>query len=86
MASTSVSSVSGAVSGLAATLSSAGLFNQAFLLGLRLALRKDRHENRYSMKRKHIKNKDTCIAHPGTVLRGGSFVADDSPEDEWEVP
>ena len=49
MASTSVSSASGVVSGSAATLSSAGLFNRAFLLGLGLALRKDRHKDQYSM-------------------------------------
>ena len=82
MASMLVSSGSGVFSGSTATSSSAGLFNRAFLLGLGLALRKINRRISIVYQNSNIKDNNKCIAHPRTVLRGGSFVADDSPEDE----
>ena len=78
----SMFSGSGVFSGSTAVLSSAGLFSRAFLLGLGLALRRTDIKDQYSMQKYHIKDKIKCIAHPGTVLRVGSCVAVDSPEDE----
>ena len=65
--------------------SSAALSRRAFLLGLGLALKGITKSNTAYVPRLCAANIMISIAYPSTVLSVGSCVADDSPEDEWEV-
>ena len=58
---------------------------RAFLLGLGLALRRITKLNTAYVLRQYTANITINIAYPSTVLSGGRWVADDSPDDEWEV-
>jgi len=76
---------SGVLPGSGTASSSAALSRRAFLLGLGLALKGITKSNTTYVPRWCTGNIMISIAYPSTVLSGGSWVADDSLEDEWEV-
>ena len=76
---------SGVLPGSGTASSSAALSRRAFLLGLGLALKGITKSNTAYVPRWCTGNIKISMAYPSTVLSGGSWVADDSPEDEWEV-